>query len=99
MACLFRECIRKEQVERGIGERVTSSFTWEIETAITPKERKMTSTEPYKGTYDPIIHLQRYTQHKLRSEATEGVLCKCFPLFLSDLATTWFCRQPQGSIS
>ena len=35
----------------------------------------------------------------LMSGATEGVLCKCFPLFLVDLATSWFCHLPQGSIS
>jgi len=33
------------------------------------------------------------------SGATERVVCKCFPLFLSDLAITWFRRLAQGSIS
>jgi len=78
--------------------RVTSPFTQPIETTITPREWKMPSMEPYKGTSDPVIHLQRYTQHMLMSGASEGVLCKCFPLFLSDRATTWFCCLPQGTI-
>jgi len=97
MACLFRECIRSEQVEH-IEGHVTSPFTREIEIAITPKEWKMPSMEAYKGTFNSIIYLQRYTKHMQMSGATEGVLCKCFPLFLSDLTTTLFCRLPQGSI-
>jgi len=99
MARSFCECLRRELAERGIAGRVTSPFTREIEIAITLMDWKMPSMEPYKGIFDSIIHLQRYTQHMLMSGATEGVLCKCFHLFLSDLATTWFCRLPQGSIS
>jgi len=48
--------------------------------------------------FRPRHSLTKKTQHMLMSGATEGVLCKCFPLFLSDIATTWFCRLPQGSI-
>ena len=99
MARLFRECVQREQRDRGIGARVTSPFTRNIETTIAPREWKMPTMEPYKGTSDPIVHLQRYTQHMLMSGATEGVLCKCFPLFLADLATSWFCHLPRGSIS
>ena len=99
MARLFRECVQREQRDRGIGARVTSPFARNIEIAITPREWKMPTMEPYKGTSDPVVHLQRYTQHMLMSGATEGVLCKCFLLFLADLVTSWFCHLPQGSIS
>ena len=76
MALLFRECVQRDQRDRGIGSRLTSPFIRNIETAITPREWKMPTMEPYKGTSDPIVHLQRYTQHMLMSRATEGVLCK-----------------------
>ena len=88
MTRMFREYIRKEQLERGVGARVSSPFTRSIEAAPTSREWKMPTMDSYKGTSDPIIHLQRYSQHMLMNGATEGVLCKCFPLFLSGLATT-----------
>ena len=99
MSRMFWEYLRREQLERGIEARVSSPFTKSIEAAPTPREWKMPTMDPYKGTLDPIIHLQCYSQHMLMNGAIEGVLCKCFPLFLSGLATTWFCRLPHGSIS
>lgn len=48
--------------------------------------------DSYQGLIDPIVHLQRYAQHMLTSKATEEVVCKCFPFFLSDLTIMWFCR-------
>ena len=56
-ARLFRECIQREPMDRGIGARVPSPFTRHIETAITPREWKMPTMEPYKGTSDPVVHL------------------------------------------
>ena len=78
MARLFRECVQREQRDRGIGARVTSPFTRNIETAITAREWKMPTMEPYKGTSDPIVHLQRYTQHMLMSGATEECCINAF---------------------
>lgn len=71
MTQLFRECVQRDQRDRGIGARVTSPFAHNIENAITPREWKMPTMEPYRGTSDPVVHLQRYTQHMLMSGATE----------------------------
>ena len=30
--------------------------------------------------------------------ASEEIMCKCFPIYLTDLATMWFCRLEPGSI-
>jgi len=97
MVWLFWECLEREQREHGIREGITSPFTSDIE-MVTPREWKISSMEPYRGTSDSIVHLQSI-QHMLMSRAVERVLCKCFLLFLLGLAATSFCRLSQVSIS
>lgn len=93
------ECVHRKQVERRIEARIGNPFSMEIVTSQNPKCFKMPIMDPYQGLTNPIVHLQRYTQHMLISGAMAEVICKCFPLLiLTDLATMWFYRPSIGTI-
>ena len=53
---------------------------------------------PYDGKSDPLVHLLKYEQHMEVAGASEEKMCKYFPIYLTDLATMWFCRLESGSI-
>ena len=76
-----------------------SPFALNIVNARTPRHFRMPTMDPYDGTTDPRVHLARYAQHMGVAQASEEVTCRCFPIFLTGLATMWFCRLDCGSIN
>ena len=76
-----------------------SPFTSNIMNARTPRHFRMPTMDPYDGTIDPKVHLAKYTQHMGVAQASEEIMCWCFPIFLIGLATMWFCRLDRGSIN
>lgn len=75
-----------------------SPFASNIVNARTPRHFRMQNMDPYDGTTDPRVHLARYAQHMGVAQASEEVMCQCFPIFLTGLAIMWFCRLDRGSI-
>ena len=59
---------------------------------------KLLSMHPYDGKSNPLVNLLKYEQHMEVAGASEEIMCKCFPIYLTDLATMWFCRLEPGSI-
>lgn len=76
-----------------------SPFYLNILQALTPTGFRMPTTEPFDGTTNPRVHLMRYMQHMGVARTNEEVMCRCFLIFLTRLATMWFCRLDNGSIS
>ena len=44
------------------------------------------------------MHITRYIRHMEVLGASEEVMARCFPLYLSDLAALWFRQLETGSI-
>lgn len=53
----------------------------------------------YSGMTDPRQNTMKYEWHMDSARATYAVKCKCFPISLEGMATTWLTRLPPRSIS
>lgn len=53
---------------------------------------------PYDGKSNPHVHQLKYEQHTKVAGASEEIMYKCFPIYLTDLATMWFYRLDPSSI-
>lgn len=95
---LLREFLWREGVYHEEHRQRRSSFIQDIRNARNPPEFKLPNMQPYDGRSDPLMHLHMYEQHMEILGATEEVMCRCFSLFLTNLATKWFCRLEPGSI-
>lgn len=53
----------------------------------------------YNGKFVPMVHLLKYKQNMEVVGATKEVMCKYFSMYLTYLATLYFCRLDLGLIS
>ena len=67
-----------------------SPFSQEIRMAQNPPKFKLPSVEVYDGKTDPTDHLMRYTRHMEVLGASEEVMARCFPLYLTEINAMWF---------
>src|SRR5574338_156046 len=98
LADIIRRTIRGGLTNRDLEGVNKSSFTRNIRTARNPPDFKLHTLEVYNGKTDPTDHLMRYTRHMEVLGATEEVMARCFPLYLTDIAAMWFRQLEDGSI-
>lgn len=98
MIGLMRRIMREGLPSGGVKEVSRSPFTPNIRNARNPPKFKLPTLEPYDGRSDPTMHITRYIRHMEVLGASEEVMARCFPLYLSDLAALWFRQLETGSI-
>lgn len=96
---MIRKYLRRE--DWGGDEQVLSQslFTpniWFVRNLLDFKFLPMRSSN---GKSDPIVHFLKNEQHMELVVVTEEILCKCFSIYLTNVATLWFYRLETGSIS
>lgn len=98
IAQLIRDYLQGE--DRGVEEpsHSQSPFTPNILFARNLLDFKLPTMRPYDGTSDPLVYVLKYEQHMEFAEASKEIMSKCFPIYMTDLATMWFCRLDPGSI-
>ena len=52
----------------------------------------------YNRKADPTVHLTKYIRHMEVLGASDEVMARCFPLYLTDIAAMWFRQLENGSI-
>ena len=57
---------------------------------VVPPRFNMHQTELYDGTTDPLDHLESFKALMLLHGATNGVMCRDFPVTLRKVARLWF---------
>ena len=95
---IIRKTVRGGLTNKDLEGVNRSPFAREIRMAQNPPKFKLPSVEVYDGKTDPTDHLMRYTRHMEVLGASEEVMARCFPLYLTDLAAMWFRQLGEGSI-
>lgn len=98
LAEIIRRTMRGGLTNRDLEGVNKSPFTREIRMARNLPDFKLPTVEVYNGKADPTDHLMRYTRHMEVLGASEGVMARCFPLYLTDIAAMWFRQLEEGSI-
>src|SRR5574338_1301019 len=98
MIGLVRRLMRGGFSGGGLEEVSRSPFAPNIRNARNPPKFKLPTLNPYEGKSDPTMHITKYIRHMEVLGASEEVMARCFPLFLSDLVALWFRQLETGSI-
>src|SRR5574338_367720 len=95
---MVRRTMRGGLVNRDLEDVNKSPFSPAIRLARNPPEFKLPTVEGYDGRTDPAVHLTRYIRHMEVLGASQEVMTRCFPLYLTDIAALWFRQLESGSI-
>ena len=98
LAEMVRRAMRGGLVNRDLEDVNRSPFSSAIRMARNPPEFKLPSLDMYNGKTDPTVHLTKYMRHMEVLGASEEVMARCFPLYLTDIAALWFRQLESGSI-
>ncbi|XP_025635775.1 uncharacterized protein [Arachis hypogaea] len=98
------ETIRANKVQpdddKGESDELVGPFTEEVMTFELPKRFTLPLTlTPYDGLGDPKKFLKKFRSIMIVNDASDIVLCRCFPNYLDGPALDWLCALPAGSIS
>ncbi|XP_057747669.1 uncharacterized protein LOC130966865 [Arachis stenosperma] len=75
-------------------------FTAEVMNFVLPRRFTLPTTlTPYDGLGDPKKYIKKFTSIMIVNDASDKVLCLCFPSYLDGPTLDWFCSLPAGSIS
>ncbi|XP_072058156.1 uncharacterized protein [Arachis hypogaea] len=86
---------KKEESEDAVGP-----FTEEVMNFELPKRFTLPLTlTPYDGLGDPRKFIKKFRSIMIINDASDTVLCRCFPNYLDGPALDWLCALPAGSIS
>ena len=98
LAEMVRRAMRGGLVNKDLKDVNRSPFTPAIRRARNPPDFKLPSLDMYDGRTDPTVHLTKYMRHMEVLGASEEVMARCFPLYLTDIAALWFRQLDSGSI-
>ncbi|XP_039137116.1 uncharacterized protein LOC120274646 [Dioscorea cayenensis subsp. rotundata] len=80
-------------------QRSKVRFVKEIMVKPLPKKFKMPQLTTYSGKGDPYDHMQNYEAVMLLHGWEDAIMCRAFPLTLTEHAHIWFNNMKEGSIS
>lgn len=99
LANMIRQDMRGGLVNSDLEDMNKSPFTPVIRQARKPLDFKLPTLEMYDERTDPAIYLTTYMRHMEVLEASEKVMAQCFPLYLTNITTSWYRQLESGSIS
>lgn len=83
---MIRRDMRGGLVNRDMEDVNRSPFASNIRNARNSPEFKLPALEVYEGKLDSTVHMMRYIRNMKVLRASEEVLTRCFPLYLTDVA-------------
>lgn len=87
LAGMIRWAMRGGLINKDLEDVNMSPFIPRIRQARNALEFKLSTLKTYDGKTDPVVHLTIYMRHMEVLGASKEVMTRCFPLYLTDIAT------------